>query len=36
MVREPFDLLLGLLPWGIGLVRTPWMRAPLTVEWPAA
>lgn len=36
MVREPFDLLLGLLPWGVGLVRTPWMRAPLTVEWPAA
>lgn len=36
MEREPFDLLLGLLPWGIGLVRTPWMHAPLTVEWPAA
>lgn len=36
MAREPFDLLLGLLPWGIGLVRTPWMRVPLTVEWPAA
>lgn len=34
MSREPFDLLLGLLPWGIGFVRTPWMPAPLTVEWP--
>jgi hypothetical protein len=31
---EPFDVLLGLLPWPIGLVRLPWMAQPLVVEWP--
>ena len=31
---EAFDVLLGLLPWSIGLVRLPWMRTPLVVEWP--
>lgn len=35
MQAEPFDLLLGTLPWAIGLVRLPWMRTPLTVEWHA-
>ncbi|MDD3354215.1 contractile injection system tape measure protein [Zoogloea sp.] len=30
---ESFDMLLGLLPWGFGLVRLPWMRTPLRVEW---
>ena len=34
--REPFDLLLGLLPWGIAFVKLPWMRQPLVVEWPAS
>ena len=34
MQGESFDLLLGLLPWSIGLVRLPWMRKPLVVEWP--
>lgn len=34
--REPFDLLLGLLPWGFGFVKLPWMRQPLVVEWPAS
>ncbi len=33
MQGEAFDLLLGLLPWSIGLVRLPWMRDPLVVEW---
>ena len=30
---ESFDLLLGLLPWRIGLVRLPWMPWPLLTEW---
>ncbi|WP_374479038.1 contractile injection system tape measure protein [Zoogloea sp.] len=32
---ESFDLLLGLLPWSIGLVRLPWMPWPLLTEWGA-
>lgn len=32
---ESFDLLLGLLPWGISIVRLPWMTAPIFVEWPS-
>jgi len=32
---EAFDLLLGLLPWGISLVKLPWMAQPLMVEWGA-
>lgn len=31
---EPFDLLLGLRPWGISLVKLPWMEQPLMVAWP--
>ena len=31
---EPFDMLLGLLPWSISHVRLPWMTAPLTTDWP--
>ena len=30
---ESFDLLLSTLPWGIGLIRLPWMRQALQVEW---
>lgn len=30
---ESFDMLLGLLPWSIGLVRLPWMPWPLLTEW---
>ena len=30
---ESFDLLLGRLPWSLGLVRLPWMRQPLFTEW---
>ena len=36
MQTEAFDLLIGLLPWSISLVRLPWMRQPLTVDWPSA
>lgn len=32
---ESFDMLLGLLPWGLGLVRLPWMRQALFTEWSA-
>ncbi len=28
-----FDLLLGHLPWGISIVRLPWMSEPIHVEW---
>ncbi len=31
---ESFDLLLGQLPWGISLIRLPWMSVPIFVEWP--
>jgi len=31
--RTGFDVLLDRLPWGIGIVRLPWMATPLTVEW---
>lgn len=31
---EPFDVLLDLLPWGIHLVKLPWMPQPLMVAWP--
>lgn len=32
---EGFDVLLGLLPWSISLVKLPWMPLPLMVEWHA-
>lgn len=31
----PYDVLLGSLPWGMSLVRLPWMARPLHVEWSA-
>lgn len=31
--QRPYDMLLDHLPWGIGLVRLPWMAAHLVVEW---
>lgn len=31
---EPFDMLLGRLPWGIGVVRLPWMIKTLYIDWP--
>jgi hypothetical protein len=31
---EPFDVLLGRLPWGISTVRLPWMTRPLYTDWP--
>jgi hypothetical protein len=32
---ESYDLLLGRLPWGIGLIRLPWMPKRLQTEWNA-
>jgi Contractile injection system tape measure protein len=31
--RGSFDVLLDKLPWGIGVVRLPWMTSMLWVEW---
>jgi len=31
--RSGHDILLDSLPWGIGLIRLPWMDQPLRVEW---
>jgi hypothetical protein len=31
---EAFDMLVALLPWGIGFVRLPWMTRPLITDWP--
>jgi hypothetical protein len=30
---QSFDVLLGRLPWGIGIVKLPWMTRPLFTEW---
>ncbi len=30
-----FDMLLRLLPWGMGVIRLPWMRKPIFTEWAA-
>lgn len=32
--KRAWDVLLGQLPWSIGVVRLPWMRRMLWVEWP--
>lgn len=31
--RTGYDVLLDSLPWGIGLIRLPWMKEALRVEW---
>jgi hypothetical protein len=31
---ESFDVLLGRLPWGIGITKLPWMTRPLFTDWP--
>ncbi len=36
MQGEAFDLLMGLLPWAIHLVKLPWMPQPVMVDWPSA
>lgn len=32
--KQSWDILLGQMPWGIGVVRLPWMPRMLWVEWP--
>ncbi|MBI5926630.1 MAG: hypothetical protein HY836_13645 [Aquabacterium sp.] len=31
-----FDMLLGSLPWGLSMVKLPWMDRPMHVEWSAS
>lgn len=31
--RQTIDILLGQLPWGIGMIKLPWMPELLNVEW---
>jgi hypothetical protein len=31
----PFDMLLGQLPWGMAVVKLPWMTRPIFTDWPA-
>ncbi|TSJ43012.1 hypothetical protein FO440_02135 [Mucilaginibacter corticis] len=31
--KKDMDVLLATLPWGIGVVKLPWMREPFYVEW---
>jgi hypothetical protein len=31
--RTGYDVLLDHLPWGIGVVKLPWMKRPLHTEW---
>lgn len=31
---EPFDVLLRHLPWGLAMVKLPWMTRPLYTDWP--
>ena len=33
MENKAQDILLGQLPWGMSVVRFPWMEAPLWVQW---
>lgn len=31
--RQTIDILLGKLPWGLGIVKLPWMPEMLKIEW---
>jgi hypothetical protein len=31
---QSFDMLVGKLPWGISIVKLPWMTRPIFTEWP--
>ena len=31
--RKSYDILLGQLPWGIGIVKLPWMKRAIFTEW---
>jgi hypothetical protein len=30
---QSFDMLLGSLPWGVSVVKLPWMKKPLYTQW---
>jgi hypothetical protein len=34
MESESFDVLLGRLPWAVGIVKLPWMPRPIFIDWP--
>jgi hypothetical protein len=34
METESFDVLLGRLPWAVGVVKLPWMPTPMFIDWP--
>jgi hypothetical protein len=34
MESESFDVLLGRLPWAVGVVKLPWMPTPMFIDWP--
>jgi hypothetical protein len=31
--QKAIDILLGSLPWGLNVVKLPWMESMLMVEW---
>lgn len=31
---ESYDVLLGRLPWAVGIVKLPWMSKPMFIDWP--
>jgi hypothetical protein len=31
--QRAYDMLLSSLPWGIGIIKTSWMKGMLWVEW---
>ena len=31
--QRPYDMVLNSLPWGIGIIKNPWMKGMLWVEW---
>jgi hypothetical protein len=34
MESESFDVLLGRLPWAVGIVKLPWMPRQMFIDWP--
>jgi len=32
--RNTVDILLGALPWGLGVIKLPWISEPFYVDWP--
>lgn len=31
--QKPYDMVLSALPWGIGIIKNPWMQGMLWVDW---